>query len=146
MNDHVIVISGSIASLRNSLYGMTPFQEAAWRQTFIRNFVVEKNATGKSSNILFFGARVCLKGFAILAGGPNYLRTCYRDIATMTTIGPHADAGLTEPRDNIIFSTRLRDKTHRSVALKAYLREVVEQLAENDPVTGKKVITVRSLL
>ena len=123
---------------------MTQAQEAQWRQPFIRNYVAEKTSTGKCSSILFLGARVCLKGFAILVGGPHYLRTCYRDIETMTAIGPGLDVGMVSSSDRNHLANTLRDQTHRSVALREYLREVVEQLAENDPVTGTKIITVRS--
>ena len=89
--------------------------------------------------IAFHGISLCLKGFAIMAGGENYLRTCYRDLANMTD---NDELGSISRGQSSEILRNLRPTSHRSMALRAYLKELVGQLAECCPVTGKKIITV----
>ena len=128
---------------------MNQTEEANWRMQFIRMYATARDTglTAKSKCVIrFHGSCVCLKGFAIIAGGDNYVRTCFRDLAKIgggTSAGHEIDLGdmpSTERQEN---KRLLRFESHQSVALRSYLEEVVEQLAEHDPVSGKLVIMVR---
>ena len=85
----------------------------------------------KTQIVPTLGTSLCLKGFAMACGGPTYIRSCYRTLETLTWAPNVADEKI-----------NLRDETHRSVALMSYLRELIEQLCENDPVSGKKYLPV----
>ena len=116
---------------------MTQTEESQWRHPYMKVFAAEKNETGKFGRIHFLSRRICLKGFAIVVGGPNYLRTCYRDLARMVD-GSTVQTDMTR----LPAIPTVRRQSHRSMALHSYLQEVIYQLAENDPVNGKKIITV----
>ena len=72
-----------------------------------------------------------------MIGGPNYLRTCYRDLARITD-----ETAVQTDLTKLPAVPVARRQSHRSMALRSYLEEVVSQLAETDPVSGKKIITV----
>ena len=131
-----------MAALRNNLHSMTQAEESEWRRPFLRQFCARKTSTGVTSKINFFGHEVCLRGFAIIAGGPFYIRSCYRDLSRLAAIGSRFDSGVFPVSDQRSGALLLRHQSHQTVALRAYLRDVVEQLAENDPVSGKLIISV----
>jgi hypothetical protein len=136
-----------MATLRNTLFSMTQAEESEWRMPFLRMFSAENTPSVEShdnspNRIPFFGHQVCLKGFANIAGGPNYIRSCYRDMSRIADVGYMIDTGSLPRSDRGASNVLLRRESHQRMALEAYLRGVVEQLAENDPVSGKRIITV----
>ena len=113
---------------------MSQREESTWREPYLRTYAAEKSISRAFGQVALFGHRVCLQGFSIIAGGPNYIRTCYRDLEKLSV-----QEGMLDTIPDAVRS----DRPKRSDSLKSYLMEVVRQLAENDPVSGKLVISVR---
>ena len=119
------------AALRNCLFSMSQAEEAEWRRPFLQQHMWGKKVT-------FKGRDFCLKGFAITAGGSNYLRTCYRDIAALRNQSSFGESSnIRELRKACNFDSQ------RSIAIETYFDELVDQLAEVCPVTGTKILSVR---
>ena len=128
---------------------MNQTEEAAWRLPFLRMYETARDngLTAESKCVIqFHKSWVCLKGFAIIAGGPNYIRTCFRDLAKISDglLPSHdIDLGDVPEAERQSLKRLLRIDSHETVALRSYLEEVVEQLGEHDPVSGRIVILVR---
>ena len=139
---HIALSAGTAFEVRNSLYHMRQTEETAWRSDRLRQYAAFKAAHGRYGPISIFGSDLCLRAFAVICGGENYIRSCYRDLARMADSSPsHIDIGTaTVPR---CFG---KDPSHRTEALRSYMREIIDQLAEIDPVSGRKHMTVRNFL
>jgi hypothetical protein len=133
----MVTISGSHATLRQNLFEMTQDEESTWRRPYLLQVASNHEATDR--RISFQGASLCLKGFAIIVGGQNYLRVCYRDLASLAV---DDDLGMIPRADKAQMLRSLQSQSHRARVLRTYLEELVDQLAESCPVTGKKIISV----
>jgi hypothetical protein len=132
--------SAAQAEIRNYLYGLSQREESDWRRQYLQHLLVEKKRGNQTDvAIAFQGKQFCLKGFSIFVGGSNYLRTCYRDLAEMME-GKNHDGLCKSDRQRL--SSALHPQSHRRLSLTSYLEELVTQLAEQCPVTGKLIITV----
>ena len=131
-------MTGEHATLRNNLFDMTQDEERDWRRPYLLQIASSKYQ--QHSRITFRGLSMCLRGFAITAGGENYLRTCYRDLSSMTV---DDDLGVFPRSHKAELLRILQPQSHRAMALRNLLEELVDQLAESCPVTGKKIISVR---
>lgn len=117
-----------VAEIRQSLFLMTQEEERKWRHNQLIPFVSARLQDNRAVPIL--GGSFCLRGFATVCGGPSYVRSCYRTLEVLSWT-PNVEV------DRIV----LKDQSHRSIALRSYLHELLEQLCENDPVSGKKFLT-----
>ena len=128
----------SHASLRNTLFKMTQSEEADWRRPFLKQHALSERSP---RTLNFNGKEMCLKGFAIVAGGSSYIRTCFRDLATLQNADDFGNIATTEKEQ---LRRSIVSETHSSAALRSYLLELLNQIADVCPVTGKVNLTVSS--
>lgn len=102
------------AAIRNYLYGISQQDESAWRKQHLRQLLLKEDLGSRRARITFQGMSLYLKGFAIFVGGQNYLRTCYRDLASIAE-ATNFDGISTEDRRQ--FSELLRAQSHRQLSL-----------------------------
>ena len=62
--------------LRRNIQSMTQAEEREWR----RERLISASQIHRDRRIDLCGTDMCLSGFAIVVGGPNYLRVCFSTI------------------------------------------------------------------
>ena len=92
-----------------------------------------------AGQISFRGHSFYLKGFAVMVGGVNYIRTCNRDLASLKDGAADSTVDI---RYNRVIETVLKEDSHDFRAMEAYIGELVQQLADACPVSGNKILSL----
>ncbi len=123
-------------TLRYNLSLLSQTEEREWRE----NLLSQPACRQKFNKIVsLMDKNLCLFAFAVIAGGPNYERTCWSSLRSISQSRHDLDARLSTTEKHEI-SRLIQPPSTQESSLQSYLTQLIFLIGENDPCTGNLVL------